>query len=81
MNASYVWGSFISVSAVTFVLTDSLRVGFAVGVFAAAGMAFVLSRVSAQWREQLKPYVSASDPGAVADELRAMLEHRTLPHS
>lgn len=80
MNASYVWGSFISVSAVTFVLADSARVGIAVGAFSAVCMAFVLSRVAAQWREQLKPFVSASEPGAVAEELRSMLGDRPHPH-
>jgi len=81
MNASYVWGSFISVSAVTFVLADSVRIGFAVGAFAAMSMWFALSRVAAQWREELKPFVSASEPGAAAEQLRAMLSQDSHRHA
>jgi hypothetical protein len=81
MNASYVWGSFISVSAVTFVLADSVRIGFAVGAFAAVSMWFALSRVAEQWRSELKPFVSASEPDAVAEQLRAMLGQGPHPHA
>jgi len=80
MNASYIWGSFISVSAVTFVLADSVRIGFAVGAFAAVSMWFALSRVAAKWRSELKPFVSASEPDAVAEQLRAMLGQRSHPN-
>ena len=80
MKAPYGWGSFISVSAVTFVLADSARVGIAVGAFAATGMWLALSRGAVEWRQELKPFVSASDPGAVAQEPRMLLDQQTHTH-
>ena len=40
-------------------------------------MWLALSRVAAQWRQELKPFVSASDPGAVAQEPRTLLNQQT----
>lgn len=77
MNWSYVWGSFVAASSVSFVLTGSVREGVALGLFAAACVWFSLANVSARWREGLAPFTTAREPDDVADQLRVMLSERS----
>ncbi len=76
MNRYFVWGSFIAVGALTFVLTLSVRLGLVVGLGAAACVWLSLARVTARWREGLPPFINAEDPEEVGAQLRALLEQR-----
>lgn len=74
MNRYFVWGSFIAVGALTFVLTLSVRLGIVVGLGAAACVWLSLSRESARWREGLQPVINADQPEDVGAQIRALLE-------
>lgn len=73
MNRSFVWGSFIAVGFVTFVLTLSVRQGVAIGLFAALCVWFSLSQVTARWRDGLSPLIWAAGPEDAAEQLRLLL--------
>lgn len=73
MNGSYVWGTFVVVGVLGFLMTTSVRQGVALGLGAAVCVGFSLAGVAAQWREALSRFTSARSPEEVAEDFQRQL--------